>query len=95
MPSEYIHHSTFSDNTGIIIQDEGKHDIGLIAQQVYEVIPEAVNKPEDEEAELWSISYDKLVPVMVNAIKQQQHQIESQQQQIDVLKAMVEKLMVK
>jgi hypothetical protein len=84
-PSEYFHHSTVSGNNGIEIDDIGKHDIGLIAQDVYSIIPEAVNKPENEEKELWSISYDKLVPVLINAIKEQQ-------QQIDELKALVEKL---
>ncbi len=94
-PSEYFHHGTINDNDGIIIQDEGKHDIGLIAQDVYDIIPEAVNKPENEEKELWSISYDKLVPVLVSAIKEQQQQIESQQKQIEELKAMVNALAAK
>jgi hypothetical protein len=84
-PAEYIHHSTLCDNNGIKILNEGKHDIGLIAQQVYNIIPEAVNKPENEDKELWSISYDKLIPVLVNAIKEQQQQIESYKSRLQSL----------
>jgi hypothetical protein len=85
IPSEYFHHSTINDENGIKIQDEGRHDIGLIAQDVYNIIPEAVNKPGNEKKELWSISYDKLVPVLINAVKEQQ-------QQIDELKSLVNRL---
>jgi hypothetical protein len=94
MPAEYFHHGTLYDNDQIVIQKEGKNDIGLIAQDVYSIIPEAVNKPEDDSKDLWSISYDKLIPVLINAVKEQQLQIEAQQQQIDELKAMAEKLMM-
>ena len=91
-PSEYFHHSTFTNENGIEINKEGTHDIGLIAQDVYNIIPEAVNKPENEEKELWSISYDKLVPVLINAVKQQQQQIEVQNQRIDQLIVVIDEL---
>ncbi|MBN2633678.1 MAG: tail fiber domain-containing protein [Bacteroidales bacterium] len=92
VPAEYLHHSTIKGNEGIIIQEDGRHDIGLIAQDVYKIIPEAVNRPEKEEDELWSISYDKLVPVLINAIKEQQQQIETQQLQIDSQNLKIEQL---
>jgi ABC-type Fe3+-citrate transport system substrate-binding protein len=91
-PSEYYHHSTLNDNNSIIIQDEGRHEIGLIAQEVYEIIPEAVNKPENENKDLWSISYDKLIPVLVNAVKEQQQQIESYKSQLQSLQQEVEEI---
>jgi len=76
IPSEYFHNNTLIGSNGIEIGNTGKHDIGLIAQDVYNIIPEAVSKPENEETELWSISYDKLIPIIINAIKEQQVQIE-------------------
>jgi hypothetical protein len=84
IPSEYFHHGTVSNENGIEINKEGIHDIGLIAQDVYNIIPEAVNKPENEERELWSISYDKLVPVLIKGIQEQQQMIESQNHHIEL-----------
>ncbi len=78
------------------ILSEGKSinskDIGLISQEVYNIIPEAVDKiyePHQKDAssinEWWGISYDKFIPVLINGIKEQQ-------EQIDELRAEIEKL---
>ncbi|QSW87166.1 tail fiber domain-containing protein [Flavobacterium endoglycinae] len=50
-------------------------NIGLLAQDLYQVIPEAVNVPEDENMALYSISYSELIPVLINAVKEQQSEI--------------------
>ncbi|NNF33590.1 MAG: hypothetical protein HKN68_05755 [Saprospiraceae bacterium] len=44
--------------------------IGLIAQEVYDIIPEAVKKPEDENKKIWKLDYTKLIPVLINGIKE-------------------------
>ena len=46
-------------------------DIGLIAQDVYKVIPEIVRKPEDESKSEWSLDYARLTPVLIQAFKEQ------------------------
>lgn len=51
------------------------------------MIPEAVSKPEDEGKELWSVGYDKLIPVLINAVQEQQEQINELKQEIAALKA--------
>lgn len=61
------------------------NEIGLVAQEVQKIIPEAVSVPEDENRDFWSISYDTIVPVLVKAIQEQQAQIESLQQRIETL----------
>lgn len=43
-----------------------KHDIGLIAEEVNEVVPEVVGKNEAGEVE--SIDYSKLVSVLINSV---------------------------
>ncbi|MCX7987160.1 MAG: tail fiber domain-containing protein, partial [Bacteroidales bacterium] len=58
--------------------------IGLIAQEVAEVIPEAVVK--DEGRNLYGIDYTIVIPVLVQAIKEQQVIIESLQSEIKELK---------
>lgn len=57
--------------------------IGLIAQDVKKLVPEVVTG--DEAKEKLGMNYAELVPVLINAIKEQQ-------QQINDLKAMVKKL---
>jgi hypothetical protein len=55
------------------LQQEKGHDVGLIAQEVETVLPEVVQIREDG---LKAISYEKVVPLLVEAIKEQQTLIE-------------------
>ena len=57
--------------------------IGLLAQDVLAAFPELVKKGGDEEGTL-SVNYQGLIPVLINAIKEQQ-------EQINVLKALINK----
>jgi hypothetical protein len=54
--------------------DDVNH-IGLIAQEVEKVLPQAVTTGSDDN-EIKSVSYTDIVPVLIEAIKQQQAQIE-------------------
>jgi len=58
--------------------------LGLIAQETKNVIPEIVNG--DEEKEKLSINYTEIIPILINAIKDQQEQINQQRKEIDALK---------
>ena len=51
-------------------------DLGFLAQEVYKVYPEVVNKPADESKDLWSIDYSKLTPVLVKAIQELKEEVE-------------------
>ena len=55
--------------------------IGLLAQEVQKAFPELVKEAGDEEGTL-SVNYQGMIPVLINAIKEQQ-------QQIDELKALI------
>ena len=55
------------------LEDKNKKHIGLIAQEVLEVIPEVVGGTEDTS---YSVSYGEIVAVLIEAIKEQQQQIE-------------------
>ena len=78
-PKSYIHHSSTFENGKLSIKGKGEKTIGLIAQEVYKIIPEAAQKPDDENKELWSMDYEKLIPVLIKGMQQQQKKIEDQQ----------------
>jgi hypothetical protein len=57
-------------------------ELGFIAQEVEKVVPEIVTK-ENTKDEYRSVKYDKLVALLVEAIKEQQKQIDSLKIQIN------------
>ena len=63
--------------------------IGVIAQEVQKLFPQLVKEDKDG---LLSVNYNGLVPVLINAVKEQQEQIKGQQQQINELLDRVKKL---
>lgn len=56
--------------------------VGLIAQEVQDVVPQAVIKGSDG---YLTVDYTRLVPLLIEGMKEQQKQIEMQQYQIDQL----------
>jgi len=58
--------------------------IGFLAQELRNVIPEVVVG--DERKENLAVNYIELIPIMVNAIKEQQQQIEELKKEISNLK---------
>ena len=53
--------------------------IGLLAQDVQKVLPELVKESDDKQGTL-SVNYQGLIPVLINAIKEQQEQIDELKQ---------------
>jgi hypothetical protein len=65
---------------------ESGSQIGLIAQDVENIFPQLVKTDNNG---FKAVAYDKLSAILVEGMKEQQKQIESQQKQIDELKALV------
>ena len=63
---------------------DGKADEGLIAQEVLDVVPNAVSQ--NEENQMYQMDYSKLVVHLVKGMKEQQAQIEALQSEINLLK---------
>lgn len=61
----------------------GTHQVGLIAQEVEEVVPEVVGTNRDGHK---GVAYDKLVGVLIEAVKEQQNQIEELKSEIKSLR---------
>ena len=78
------------DGKSYTMNSDGKDKIGVLAQEVQEVFPELVG--EDTEGML-TVNYQGLVPVLINALKEQESKINDQQNQIDELKNLVNRLL--
>ena len=61
---------------------KGKQKIGVLAQEIKEVFPELVSEDDNE---MLAVNYQGLVPVLINALKEQQTEI-------DELKEMAQEL---
>ena len=66
--------------------------MGLIAQEVVDIIPEAVSLPEEGEADVWGMYYESLVPVIIRALQQQQSTIDQKEREITELKARIARI---
>jgi hypothetical protein len=62
-------------------QEGGAVEIGLIAQEVEEVVPEVVST--DTESGFKAVAYSRLVPVLIEAVKEQQLQLVQQRGQLE------------
>ena len=72
-PRAYTQHSGCVERGKFKCADEhggSTATIGFIAQEVEQVIPEAVQKPDDPANQLYGMSYEKLIPVLVKAAQE-------------------------
>jgi hypothetical protein len=53
------------------------HDVGVIAQEIEQILPEAV---QTRESGMKAVKYEKVIPLLIEAIKDQQKQIEQLKQ---------------
>jgi hypothetical protein len=77
---------TFTRND---IPDVNKRHAGVIAQEVLAILPEVVS--EDDRGH-YSVAYGNLSALLIEAVKEQQAQIESQKTEIEELKDLVKQL---
>lgn len=60
------------DGKSYTMNKSGDEKIGILAQEVQEVFPELVSKDDNE---MLSVNYQGLVPVLINAVKEQEDKI--------------------
>ncbi len=63
------------------LKDSGKHEIGVIAEEVGQVVPEVVSY-EANGKDARGVDYSRLTAILIEAVKQQQKQIATEQSQI-------------
>jgi hypothetical protein len=85
---------SFDWNKLAVPNKRGKRELGLIADEVEELMPELISKfMHPDEAinqgagveEYKAVLYDRLAPVMVEAIKQQQTEIDALKERVEIV----------
>jgi hypothetical protein len=71
------------------INDDSLVPFGVVAQDLYEVAPQAVTPGDDgEEVEkTWGVDYSKLVPILVKALQESNQRIETLEAKVAALEA--------
>lgn len=64
---------------------------GFIAQELYEIYPDAVTKPENDNG-IWQVDYGRITPLLVKAIQDQQQQIDTLKEENSSLKQKVKEI---
>lgn len=92
------YHFKTQEYRGLGLPDDNQ--IGLIAQDVEQLLPElvvtremVVDEENNKKMDVKTVNYTGLVPVLISGIKEQQKTIDDQQKEIDQLKAQVSELM--
>ncbi len=91
-PVAYKMHAVDKFEGGQPVWGKSWDDIGLIAQELYKIVPEVVHKPKDESKELWAVDYAKLTPILIKAIQEQQAEIEKLKKQNEQILKELERL---
>jgi len=68
---------------------KGKQKIGVLAQEIKEVFPELVTEDSNE---MLAVNYQGLVPVLINALKEQDAEMKEQEKRLERLEAIISKM---
>jgi Chaperone of endosialidase len=72
-------------------KESGRHDLGLIAEEVRLVVPEVVVM-EENGVDAKGVDYGRLTSLLIEAVKEQQSQIRKEQDELQELKAEMQRL---
>ena len=78
------------DGKSYTMKKDGKQKIGVLAQDIQQVFPELVTT---DDKDMLAVNYQGLVPVLINALKEQEGKLCKQQSEIDELKVIVKQFM--
>ena len=77
------------DGKSYTMKKDGKQKIGVLAQDIQKVFPELVST---DDRDMLAVNYQGLVPVLINALKEQDAKMNVQQAEIDELKKQEKRL---
>ena len=79
------------DGKSYTMKKDGKQKIGVLAQDIQKVFPELVTT---DDKDMLAVNYQGLVPVLINALKEQQSEIDIYRKEVSELKQMVDQLII-
>ena len=80
------------DGKSYTMKKDGKQKIGVLAQDIQKVFPELVST---DDRDMLAVNYQGLVPVLINALKEQQADIDElkeQEKRLERLEAIISKM---
>ena len=80
------------DGKSYTMKKNGKQKIGVLAQDIQKVFPELVTT---DDKDMLAVNYQGLVPVLINALKEQQSEIDTYRKEVSELKEMFKELITK
>lgn len=73
-------------------ENDAKNQLGLIAEECNEIIPNAVFKPGDKKNSIWGIDYIKFTPYLIKNLQIHEEKIKKLEEENNVLKSQLESL---
>ncbi len=77
------------DGKRYTMKKDGKQNIGVLAQDIQKVFPELVST---DDREMLAVNYQGLVPVLINALKEQDAKMKEQEKRLERLEAIISKI---
>ena len=69
-PKTYFKQDSMFKDGNLVLGAGGMEEAGFVAQELAEVLPNAVLKPADESKTLWSVRYEHILPYTVSAVQE-------------------------
>ena len=69
-PKTYFKHKSHFEGGTLVLEEAGDNEAGFVAQEVSDIIPTAVHRPDDETKVLWGMRYDQVIPYTVKAVQE-------------------------
>jgi len=77
------------DGKSYTMKKDGKQKIGVLAQDIQKVFPELVST---DDRDMLAVNYQGLVPVLINALKEQDAKMKEQEKRLERLEAIISKM---
>ena len=77
------------DGKRYTMKKDGKQNIGVLAQDIQKVFPELVST---DNRDMLAVNYQGLVPVLINALKEQDAKMKEQEKRLERLEAIISKI---
>ena len=85
-PKKYVRHSGDIKDGKVILEDDGWDEIGFIAQDIKEIIPELISNPDNDETKgFYAMDDGKMTSVLVKAVQELSQKNEALEKRIEEL----------